>query len=41
MQQCNEKREFIQVAIYTDAVIGMMGAVAVISQNTFSFFRNG
>ena len=40
MQQGNQKRIFIEIAIYADTVIVMMRSVAIIAQNTFSFLGN-
>jgi len=39
MQQCDQKGKFIQVTIYTNAVIGKMCSVAVIAQYAFPFSR--
>src|SRR5579859_2455573 len=39
MDQGNEKRVFIQTAIYANPMILSMGSMPVISQNTLPFFR--
>ena len=41
MQESNQERIFIQVAVYTDPVIAEMSAVPVITQNTFTVPGDG
>ena len=40
MQQSDQERKRIQAAIYTDAVIAMMGPVTVIAKNAFPVLGN-